>query len=192
MDKTPLSEIQGTYTCPECGFNFVPSEPNDLKMHEEKHRFIMEPHQPIAFKVTSHSPRSDHLLWPAKDDDHSIRVLLRQYAVAFKRELKTDFPQWSSDEFGRRDVHPFLIIGESQFVGAGVFRQHRRGEAWSLAWIWICKEYRRKGLLREIWPTFKQDNPQLKGFSVETPVSTPMKSFLVSIEYPGASDLIEF
>ena len=192
MEEAELRRFSGGYECPVCKFYYVPSIASDWDAHAEAHQFVVEPLEPIPFDAEKYMPadQSPQVFWPNSSTDESVLHRIRQYAAAFKREMRTDFIQWSIDYIDDDDFIRFLLVEKEKLVGGGAFLLIDGG--WRLDWIWISPTRRRSGILREIWPSFKGAHPRLSCFVVAEPVSQNMKNHLIKVGWPMANQLREF
>lgn len=166
--------------CEACGYEWYRGDPESSAAHRKEHKKrlkYLDPKpnrrfckgsqdQDDLFPVTANSPRWVH-----------GEIYLR--ALAFKRELKYDFVQWS---YSKYDIDPndrgyLFINSDNVAVGACAFRliANEISSYWSLQWVWITPTYRRSGILTKHWKTLRQFHGD---FSLENPVSDAMVAFV--------------
>lgn len=170
-------------TCPICKLTYCPEEPEDRKLHRQRHKPFVEALTPKPLKSLPPNSivevRGDH---PVNDVRPSPAWMNRQMYIrarAFQREFGYDFVQWT--EAGESDMvaRGILFVDEERrIVGAAAFRWRSYQDvpsAWALQWIWFAPQYRRMGYLARHWPQLRQTYGD---FHVEPPVSDAMKTFL--------------
>lgn len=101
------------------------------------------------------------------------KYYLSWFAHHFARELGLEGIPYHIEN-NPEDCH--LFIYDFAPVGGVVF--FGCGDAWTLDWVWIEPEYRRKGILRGAWPILKQ---RYGNFAVSEPHSDSMVGFLSSL-----------
>ena len=75
-------------------------------------------------------------------------------------------------------------IGMVKTIGGCCFRYREFSNVpprWSLAWIWLHPNYRRRGILTSNWELFKEKFGE--NFYVEQPRSEAMRAFLSKVEH---------
>ncbi len=171
------------YHCDYCGMDYMRGDPEDSLAHRSYHaqiKRVLDPWPKREF-VEALATDPDAELVCARSPMWKHREMFAR-ARQFKREMRFDFIQWG--DHNQRDtdpyVHGFLFadttgtLPHGTIVGACCFR--RRDEHWSLSWIWIIPQMRRKGIVGQRWQRFID---RFGDFEIETPVSEAMQSFLV-------------
>jgi hypothetical protein len=129
-----------------------------------------------AIPVTSRSPQA-------------LGKAVYRLAQFFRREFRYDFVQYGYE--GRDDdpehvaflwVHPEGLGSSDLFMVTAVGACCFRWRAWrdaphghALQWVWFHPYWRRRGLLSEAWPAFRE---RFGDFVTEPPLSDAMRSFL--------------
>jgi hypothetical protein len=122
-----------------------------------------------------------------------MQAMVYERARRLQREEHYDFVQWSADgpnwerssEFPT-PPHAILLIEQGNIaVGIAGFQT---GQFWSnicLGWhmlfVWVAPEWRRQGILSRRWPAWRAAYGE---FTVETPISSGMASFLAKVNHP--------
>ena len=168
--------------CSYCNFRYTPGDLDSSIEHRRehlRHQRVFDP-QPLraltlqlaknaqADVVTIASPK-----WAHKE--------MYERAIAFKREMGYDLPQWSHPPPKGRPTESatgyFLAVPVSPSTIAGACAFRLRDEGWTMDWAWLAPKYRRSGLMQRNWPRFVQ----LYGdFHLEYPLSEAMQSFVLS------------
>jgi len=164
--------------CEVCGSRYETGDRDSVLSHQSWHARVLRVMQPRASKkmrehlqsatnpemVTEHSP-----IWLHRE--------LYQRAWAFKREFGYDLMQWNYPktraERARSAIGYLFCSSEGVIDGGCAFR--RRGNEWSLDWVWIRPEMRRRGLLAARWRQFVE---RFGDFSIEHPLSDAMTAFV--------------
>ncbi|WP_126247822.1 GNAT family N-acetyltransferase [Chitinophaga rhizosphaerae] len=170
--------------CTECGLEWLKGDPESSLLHRREHkkRLIYLRPLPLSEMIAEMSiNENSELVTSASPMWKHEQMHLR--AVAFRREMHFDFPQWVSPEnkaaVAKTKAHGYLFTNNEQvIVGACSFQPGARlaePDRWALDWVWIAPVYRGKGILDDRWDKFKQ---QYGNFWVSHPVSEAMQSFL--------------
>ncbi len=120
-----------------------------------------------------------------------LKRAVHQIARYFRREFEYDFVLYDMDE--RDSDHVAFLFPENEdedlisfptaTVSACCFRWRQWDNAphgWALQWIWLHPYKRDKGILRELWSTFRY---LFGDFHPEPPLSKAMAGFLA--KYPS-------
>ncbi|CAH2606076.1 zf-C2H2_3 domain-containing protein (plasmid) [Rhodovastum atsumiense] len=171
--------------CDECGMSYMKGDPDDGVIHRAHHKKTMRILQP------SPDTRAAAALakgWTGEVGSKSPRWMqdaMYRRAVAFKREMGYDFPQW--DPKGEREptVRGHLFVDpDGTIQGACCFRWRERNQAgWWLDWIWLAKGARRRGILTRHWAGFRA---AYGAFRIEPPLSEAMQAFAAKAGVPFA------
>jgi hypothetical protein len=115
------------------------------------------------------------LKW-SKKDPISLRKIIHQYALYFKRTFDYDFIQYDvrNDSDNSDKDEAFLIFcpeseGPPLAIGAGCFRWrecHARKHEFALQWVYIHPMYRERGVFKTAWPEFLK---RYGDFTIEPP-----------------------
>ena len=176
--KKPASKL---VVCKLCGAEWYKGDPDSSARHRKEHKARMnylDP-KPLTQMVTEFESLENPELviitspaWKHKE--------MYERARAFRREFGYDFVQWQSEK-GDKDpnVIGFLLTNQSwAIVGACSFRRkvnNKNTWNWTLDWVWICPQERRKGHLASRWKMFRE---RFGTFNLTFPVSDEMKAFL--------------
>lgn len=173
--KTP--EPQST-TCSDCGFSYMRGERLDNQEHRRHHRLHMALINPTKNAQFDKARKLDAgVAWVHAHSPAWKHLEMYRRALAFKRELGYDFPQWGEKPEDNAGAEGYLFADEdSRIVGACAFRlQQEARRPWRMDWIWLCPAARRKGYLERHWLHFRQ---RFGEFDVEHPLSPAMQEFL--------------
>ncbi|WPR75223.1 hypothetical protein [Algoriphagus sp. NG3] len=176
--------------CQICGLEWYKGDPESSLYHRKEHKRRLTWIKP--------EPLPKMLIAFEKDGDDAERVThssptwkhheMYNRALAFKREFRYDFTQWSKKGPEDQESQGYLFTGDKgEIVGACAFRKRLQNDntyRWGLQWIWICPDERGKGHLSKRWKMFRE---RFGDFHVEPPVSDAMKVFL---EKKGDSGLM--
>jgi hypothetical protein len=119
---------------------------------------------------------------------HSSKILkkhVERFANYFLRERRKGSIQYEAAESPGDDCfvpyEAYLFIDQGRYVGACCFRERNTAinlTKYELDWIWLHPYFRSRGLLAEIWPSFKSAYGKF-GFS--KPITPAMQRFLNKI-----------
>lgn len=169
-----------TVTCEYCGASHTPGDIDSAREHRRHHRRRENTHDPKPLKqlaklmklvpdwcvVNQSSPR-----WLHKE--------VYERAMAFKREMHFDFPQWlappSRGPIEEDGVAHLMTRPDAPATILGVCAFRLRDDGWTLDWAWVAPKFRRAGLLRENWPRFTE---AYGDFPLEHPLSPEMTEFV--------------
>jgi GNAT superfamily N-acetyltransferase len=192
-------EPKGTI-CSECGVEWYRGDPDSSASHRREHQSRMRYLDPqpspqmLAARLTDDDAEhvdSESAVWKHEE------VYAR--ALAFKREKRYDFVQWTKSGDTDPEAHAYLFTSKSGvIVGACAFRlrsfEGLAEKRYGLQWIWVAPQYRRQGFLRQRWKRLRERHGD---FWIEPPVSEDMRSFLAAMgdeklmDYPTpAPDLL--
>lgn len=171
-------------TCAVCGLTYVPALAEDRAQHQHAHYQVIRAIEPKPTKRFLRAIRNEiegeHVTFGAARWKHE-----EMYARAsmFKREFKYDFIAW--DITGKdATAHGFLFnddtgtFGHGAIAGACSIFWTRFVDApaqWSMGWVWIAPQARRKGLLSRRWPMLKK---RFDDFYLSPPLSDAMAAFV--------------
>lgn len=168
-------------TCPECGATYVHGLPSDDAVHRRMHRDVLAVLQPPAHRIFARALQADPIgaPWVDSRSPQWKHNLMYTRAVAFKREMKFDFPQWAQRPADDPRPIGFLFNDGDRVIGACSFRPpESTHDRWKMDWIWLCPSGRRKGFLGRAWPLFKA---RFGDFALEQPVSPAMQAFVAKV-----------
>lgn len=170
-------------TCDVCGFTYVKSSPEERDLHRKKHaqaNRILSP--PVSRRIL----RRLEVGKPIYIDFSSptwLQFELYLRSEMFKREFDYDLPQWSPFGDEPPDACGFLLsddtglFGFGAIAGAGAFRWREwsnRPAGWTMDWVWIIPDLRRRGLLSRYSSKFKE---RFGDFYLQHPLSPAMREF---------------
>lgn len=121
----------------------------------------------------------------------AAREAVEILAYYFRREFQYDFPPYEAREGGDCRDRIFLLTQDDGWetkyaIGAIGFRWRKdrlAPEQLALVWVWIHPFLRRQGIFTACWNIFRK----LYGdFSVESPLSPAMKSFLEKMKHQSS------
>jgi hypothetical protein len=179
-------------TCEICGMSYVSDLPGDRAQHRAAHAKVV--------RILSPKPLRRFINRLAKSKDPEVVTFasarwlqeeLYLRARQFKREFGYDFTQWSPYGDEQRDAYGFLfaekngVFQDGAIVGACVFRWRSFSDAqarWTLDWVWIAPDARRRGLLGRRWPAYQK---RFGDFYIMPPVSPAMSAFAQKHGYKG-------
>ena len=153
-------------TCEICRVTYVEELADDRAYHRKHHARAMKALQPRP--LSRFLKRLKDATDPVHVNALSARWLQDELYVRarmFKRELGYDFPQWSPYGDEQPDAHGFLLcddtgtFGHGAIAGGCVFRWREwsnRPHGWTMDWVWLAPEVRRRGLLARRWGTFEK------------------------------------
>ncbi|MCY9877334.1 hypothetical protein OTK59_12285 [Vibrio natriegens] len=119
------------------------------------------------------------------DSNYEEKQALEKFAVYFKNEMHYDFVQYEADAHKENCIgylfteNAMDVCTENhtemptRCVGGCLFS--KVSDTWVLCWVWLHPYFRNKGLLSSAWKTLYNEFGE---FSIETPLSPAMKSFL--------------
>ncbi len=161
-------------TCAECGVAWFRGDPESSASHRREHKKRLRYLRPEVL------PEYARL---GNDPDRGIvNVLSPRWkhremygrALAFKRELSYDFPQWTDPNSLPDDQAIGLLFDiDDVIVGACSFRL--RESTWCMDWVWVAPAHRRSGVLTRYWASLRE---RFGDFPLEHPVSESMRMFL--------------
>lgn len=169
--------------CPVCKFTFCPEDPDDRVEHRRYHRKYTHVMYPKPLKSLPPDALIEVRGGGSPDVRPSPQWLNKQlykHAVAFRREFRYDFVQWSP--FGEDDdeARGILITDEHRrVVGAMGFRWRVWSDApagWSLDWVWFVPSFRKQGYFTRHWKKLRQ---MYGDFYIQRPVSDAMRQFAI-------------
>jgi hypothetical protein len=163
--------------CPICGLHYVPSIPDDRRVHRSRHAEWLKPRRPKP------DPRFADGADVVVDEMSPKRLhkLVYERARALQRDEEYDIPQWGKDRAPRgrgERIHAILLIEESTPVGAVGFEYvtwTNTPPGWHLNFAWIAPPWRRKGVMSRRWPQWLAIYGE---FTLEQPFSEALANFL--------------
>lgn len=179
--------IPDLVTCDICEMTYVPDEPGDLIVHEERHsRFLraINPahHKSFAAALKRSHGKPVHVSCSSPTWAH-LEVYNR--ALVFAKEIEAGRVAWSEDGNMPATCHAYLFgddcgtlpIGAIAGACGFLWAKYTDGSAhWSLEWIWFCPAVRRKGVLTRQWNWLESHYG--RKFEVSEPLSPAMEGFL--------------
>ena len=129
-----------------------------------------------------HLKEKSTLLTVTHESPTSMKKAAELMAHYLKREIHTDFSQYSSETDGKKPhVKSYIWIDYDWsgvfVIGACGFRKNQSGN--ELEWVWIHPYYRGRGLLTAAWPIFLKEYGD--GFSIMEPLRFGMDGFIKSM-----------
>lgn len=170
----------GLFTCPECGMSYMKGEPSENAMHRNSHREALLSLKPNPHKkFLNYREKVASAQWVDAKSPQWLHREMYGRALAFKREMGYDFPQWDITPKPDEPAVGYLFTDdEGRIFGACCFRprKYTPERPWSLDWIWIAPLYRCQGIVSACW---KELRTRFGDFDIEKPVSTAMQKFLI-------------
>jgi hypothetical protein len=179
--------------CPFCGRAYALDSPDGRKNHLLFHQCVASTLPPRPDKRISALRLGGCDLRVDSDSPRWMHRLVYERARRLKREEHYDMPQWQPDsvawQWSREEPtppHAFLLIEQGDIaVGVVGFinRQRRREVApgWHMLFAWVAPEWRRQGVLTRRWSAWRS---AYGDFTLEPPLSNPMKAFAAKISHP--------
>ena len=164
--------------CDLCGLLYVEGDPDDEKLHEERHSKLLEPIQPKpSLELKAHLGTDPGAVWVDCSSPTWLREEVYWRAKVFQREFGYDMPQWEIEGYHDPSAVGFVFHDpEFRIVGACCFRPNStQSKEVRLDWIWLCPEVRRYGLASSQWEKFRS---RFGVFLIEGPISKAMSNFL--------------
>jgi zinc-finger of acetyl-transferase ESCO len=141
-------------TCPICRLTYIPSSPDDRRIHRSRHAEAIKPRRPKPYRRFADG--ADVIV-----DERSpaqLHKLVYERARALQRDEGYGFPQWNPDcpPRGRGErMHAVLLVEDSTPIGAVSFEYVNWTNAppgWHLNFAWIAPPWRLKGVMARRWP----------------------------------------
>lgn len=163
--------------CPIGQLNYLPSSPDDRRIHRSRHAEWMKPRRPKP------DPRFADGADVVVDKTSPTRLhkLVYERARTLQRDEEYDMPQWGRDcvPRGRGErMHAILLVEESTPVGAVSFEYVTWTNAppsWHLNFASIAPPWRRKGVMSRRWPQWLATYGE---FTLEQPFGSAMANFV--------------
>ena len=179
-------------TCPFCGLAYVQTatERASHRRHHKQFASSLPPALDNRISALCLEPGADLVV--KRGDAPWLHKLVFERARRLKQEQGYDFTQWSPDgpnwERSKYEPEPpiaYLLIEQGNIAAgvAGFVFMHwdDRVSSWHLLFVWVAPEWRRQGVLTRRWANWRK----LYGdFTVETPVSIEMATFLAKANHP--------
>jgi zinc-finger of acetyl-transferase ESCO len=200
MERKPMNyripslrqQIASNGHCPVCEFHYVPEIPENRKLHRQFHAEVVRP------LICKPDPRLEALGSTAGDIRVDIKSpkwlhgLIYDRARALSREedygtqWQEDGVPWEWDALRPNPPHAFLLIEQGNIpVGVAAFENGQFwtniAPGWHLLFVWVAPQWRRQGVLSRRWASWRT---VYQDFTVETPISESMASFLTKHNHP--------
>ena len=178
-NKRSIMEPVVPLKCPDCGYLYVPDDPEDIILHAEFHEEVTSPDRPkpdprLAGLV---NPTSGLIIFQ-RTDQNFLHEKLYGIARRFKREMGYDQADWAPIGYQVPTGAIGAIFADDEgraLGGAGIYTETSfPGVSHMIGWIWIAPEFRRKGVLARAVPDLAMRFP---GALFQFPYSEEMERF---------------
>ncbi|WP_157115341.1 hypothetical protein [Paracoccus contaminans] len=151
-----LMEALVPVKCPDCGYLYVPDDPENIALHAERHEEVTSPDRPTPDPRVADlaDPVSGLIIFQRSDPDF-LHEKLYGIARRFKREMGYDQADWAPKGYQVAPGAIGAIFSDAEgraLGGAGIYTQTRYHASHVIGWIWIAPDHRRKGVFARAVP----------------------------------------
>lgn len=167
-------------TCDECQSEYLQNDPAEERRHAKEHEERMSTLKPQPdARVISLMPVEERSLLVDPDSPLWMHGEVLKRAQAFRREFGYDRVQWdgSDDNAGPPEWRGHLFISDDGAIAGACGFYAEDQASWELHWIWLAPPYRRRGLLRAVWPALVNRYGE---FDLEWPIQDAMLNFIAT------------
>lgn len=172
--------------CAECGYLYIPDDPETMALHAERHEEITSPDRPTPdSRVAGLADPGSGLIIFERSDPDFLHEKLYGIARRFQREMGYDKADWAPK--GRQVVAGAIgaIFSDDEgraLGGAGIYYKptQYRDVSHMIGWIWIAPDHRRKGVFARAVPDLAT---RFDGALLQFPYSEAMTRFAERSRY---------
>lgn len=171
--------------CTDCGYFYVPNDPEDIALHAKHHEEITAPDRPKPdSRVKGMADPSSGLIIFQRNDQDFLHEKLYGIAQRFKGEMGYDQADWApkGSQVSSGAIGALFSDHEGRALGgAGIYTETGYPNvSHMIGWIWVAPDFRRKGVLARAVPGLAMHFP---GALFQFPYSAAMERFAAASPY---------